>query len=181
MSCSVCTSVASWPAAFICWDCVVGEMRDYRFESTWGSRISAYLSVFGHALGYYFLHTHINALTCMPIHKYVRSHKWTRLSELGTHARIHMHAHAHKYMHTNIYTHSHTVLDSGCCGLHWGRFMRLAPSCPVCLRLDTLVSTPNLNSAHRETGGGDGGLWEGGRLKERSKGVEGGVREDWNR
>ncbi len=33
--------------------------------------------------------------------------------------------------------------------------MRLAPSCPVCLRLDTLVSTPNLNSAHRrrETGG----------------------------
>lgn len=49
--------------------------------------------------------------------------------------------------------------------------MRLAPSCPVCLRLDTLVSTPNLNSAHRhrETGMGmEGSEREEGKLKERS-------------
>lgn len=59
--CSVCSLAASWPVIFICW--AAGQMRDYRFQSTWGSKISAYLPKFWTGPGLFCLrhttHTHL--------------------------------------------------------------------------------------------------------------------------
>lgn len=69
--CSVCSPAASWPVIFICR--AAGQMRDYRFQSTWGSKISAYLSKFWTGPGLFYLrhttHTHTYAYRKKKTHK----------------------------------------------------------------------------------------------------------------